>query len=460
MPATAGTSYTRVTVVAPTRRFDLALPNEVAFADLLPALLRYAGESPLDGALDGWTLQRLGQGPFENDQAPVAYGLRDGELLFLEPRADAAPEIVFDDVAEAVARNASGESARWAPGTTRTFGVATAGALIAAAALFCLFAGPALIWSWIAGGLALLLLAAGIVLSRALGESGTGALLAFASLPYAFVAGLFAPGEVAELTGLGTPHLLSAFTTVAFAAMVAMFGVSDAVHLFLGTAAAGTLGAIGALVVATGEVAPAAAAALVAAVATTLTPLLPTTSLRLAQVPLPHIPPDPDDIRHDDQPAYDAALLGQAHAADQFLTGLVSATALVVVVCDVLLLANGGIWGGVLVTVMSLSLLLRARHLPARGQRLSLLLAGLGGLMGVATAIFMATGLTGRILVLTAGLLAGTVSLLVGLLWPTAKRSPRWTSLAHTLEILLVVAIVPIALVVLGAYSWARALFG
>ena len=372
----------------------------------------------------------------------------------------AVREIVFDDVAEAIARNARAESARWIPTTTRAFGVATAGAMIALASLVCLFSGPSIVWSAIAGGLAVLLLATGVALSRAFGDSGIGALLGFTALPYAFIAGLFAPGEVDALSELGNAHLLSGFTTITLAAMIALVGISDAVHLFLGTTAAGTLGAIGALVVAASDLEPAGAAALVAGATTALTPLLPAASLRLAQLPLPHIPTDPDDVRHDEQPAYDATLLDQAHVADQFLTGLVSATAIVVAVCDLLLVVEGGAWGRVLVVVMSLSLMLRARHLPGLGQRLVLLIAGLIGLLIVAGGVFVGADQTERILLLVAGVIVGAISLLVGLGWPTARRSPQWASFAHLVELLLVVAILPVALAVLDAYAWARALFG
>jgi len=458
--ATTGVAFTRVTVVAPTRRFDLALPSDVAFADLLPTLLRIAGEDAIAGSATGWVLHRLGQRPFDNQQSATTYSVRDGEVLYLAVADAAVREIVFDDVAEAIARNARTESARWVPSTTRTFGVAAAGTILALTSLVCLFAGPSLVWSAIAGGMAVLLLGTGIILSRAFGDSRIGALFGFTALPYAFIAGLFAPGEVDTLGALGNAHLLSGFTTITLAAMIAMVGISDAVHLFLGTTAAGTLGAIGALVVAASDLDPAGAAALVAGAATTLTPLLPPVSLRLAQLPLPHIPTDPDDVRHDEQPAYDATLLDQAHAADQFLTGLVSATAIVVAVCDLALVLEGGTWGFVLVTVMSLSLMLRARHLPGLGQRLVLLIAGLLGLLIVAGGIFVGAGQTLQIFLLIGGVTVGAICLLVGLRWPNARRSPQWASIAHLTELLLVVSIFPIALAVLDAYGWARALFG
>ncbi|MEU5670390.1 EsaB/YukD family protein, partial [Micromonospora sp. NPDC047753] len=44
--ATGGLS--RITIVAPRTRMDLALPSDVPLADLLPTLLRYAGEDMAD----------------------------------------------------------------------------------------------------------------------------------------------------------------------------------------------------------------------------------------------------------------------------------------------------------------------------------------------------------------------------------------------------------------------------
>ncbi|MGB8963317.1 MAG: EsaB/YukD family protein, partial [Pseudonocardiaceae bacterium] len=40
--------FSRVTVVAPRTRIDLALPSDVAVANLLPMLLKMAGESSAD----------------------------------------------------------------------------------------------------------------------------------------------------------------------------------------------------------------------------------------------------------------------------------------------------------------------------------------------------------------------------------------------------------------------------
>ena len=54
MTAPGGPSLARVTVAAPTRRMDLALPDNMLVAELLPHLLRHA-----DGSL-GETAERHG----------------------------------------------------------------------------------------------------------------------------------------------------------------------------------------------------------------------------------------------------------------------------------------------------------------------------------------------------------------------------------------------------------------
>ena len=114
--ATGGLS--RITIVAPRTRMDLALPSDVPLADLLPTLLRYAGEDLADEGVrhGGWALSRLGGAPLDGGRTAAQLGVRDGEVLYFNPRSAAAPEIVFDDVVDAVAtatnqRPAPGRSA-------------------------------------------------------------------------------------------------------------------------------------------------------------------------------------------------------------------------------------------------------------------------------------------------------------------------------------------------------------
>ena len=50
MATATSAGFSRVTIVAPKTRVDLALPTDVAFADMLPTLLRYAGDGLADDA--------------------------------------------------------------------------------------------------------------------------------------------------------------------------------------------------------------------------------------------------------------------------------------------------------------------------------------------------------------------------------------------------------------------------
>jgi len=94
MSTAGGSDLCRVTVVGPSRRVDIALPGYVSFADLFPAVARYAGLDGPDvvGEKGGWVLQRLGQEPFSPALTPLQAGLRDGEMIYLRPhRAQFAP---------------------------------------------------------------------------------------------------------------------------------------------------------------------------------------------------------------------------------------------------------------------------------------------------------------------------------------------------------------------------------
>ena len=64
-------SVVRVTVAAPTRRIDLALPERAPVAEMLPGLLRRAGE--LDELPDGgWVLRRADGTPVDGARSLAA----------------------------------------------------------------------------------------------------------------------------------------------------------------------------------------------------------------------------------------------------------------------------------------------------------------------------------------------------------------------------------------------------
>ena len=117
MEANSGVELCRVTVVAPRTRMDLALPTDTPLSDLLPTLLRYAGENPDDPAFlrGGWVLQRLGESAFDPSLRLSGLGIRDGDVLHLRHREMSIPEFAFDDVADAIAVATRDRRAAWQP---------------------------------------------------------------------------------------------------------------------------------------------------------------------------------------------------------------------------------------------------------------------------------------------------------------------------------------------------------
>src|SRR5215211_2574068 len=187
---TAPSGLARVTISAPQRRVDVALPEHVPVAELLPEVLRHAGEGLADDGErhGGWLLRRTDGDPLAPAQGLFPQGVRDGEILYLVPAHAQWPELEFDDVVEVIAEGARRHGAAWTAGATRAATIAGAGLLLATGLLAVLHGGPQ--WSiaeYVALGIAVLLTIAGVVSSRAYGDGPAGAALGGFALPYAFV---------------------------------------------------------------------------------------------------------------------------------------------------------------------------------------------------------------------------------------------------------------------------------
>ena len=99
MPA-ASTGLTRVTINSPQRRVDVALPDAVPLAELLPELLQHAGADLADDGQHhgGWLLRRGDGTPLAATAGLGAAGVRDGEVLHLAPVVGAACRNRTDDL--------------------------------------------------------------------------------------------------------------------------------------------------------------------------------------------------------------------------------------------------------------------------------------------------------------------------------------------------------------------------
>ena len=457
------TGLVHVTVASPRRRIDLALPENVAVAEVLPDLLRHAGEELADEGVEhgGWLLRRADGAALLLTRTLGSHRVRDGEVLHLVPRRQEWPELDYDDLVDAIATGSRRRSRSWAPRHTRHTGLVVGGVAILLAMAAVLRSGPE--WAgpgrW-ALGLAALLTLAGVVLARAAGDSGVGAVLSLLALPFAFVGGALVLAGEGPLPGLGAPQLEVACAMLLLFALLGFLGVGDHGALFVGAVMAGLLGLLGGWLTATFGLSPPGSAATLISVTLLLTPLFGSLAMRLGRLPMPMLPRSPADLLRDDPQPPRSAVYAAVARADGLLTGMLIGACAVAAVCEVLLIRGDGVAARILVGLAAAGFLLRARLHPIIAQRLPLLFAGLVAVACLMVGPAMSDPATRLLIggpVLTA---LGAAAIVAGLAYSRRLASPFLGRYAELLEVVVIVAVVPVACSVLGLYSHLRGLGG
>ncbi|MEH1013738.1 type VII secretion integral membrane protein EccD [Micromonospora sp. CPCC 206060] len=466
-----GTGLARVTISAPHRRVDVALPEQTPLAELLPEVLRHAGDGLADDGEQhgGWVLRRTDGVVLSTAQALLTQGVRDGEVLHLVPARAQWPELEYDDVVEAIADGARRRGGAWSGPATRMATLVGAGVLLAVGLVAVLAGGP----GQRGGGLPALAVAgmlavAGALASRAYGDALAGATLAGYALPYAFVGGalLVGTGDPVGLPGplrwIGAPELLAGSVALLLVGVFALAAVASRVRILVAGATTGLLGAVAAL---GGLVLPpAGAAAVLLCALVLLVAAVPLLAIRLGRVPMPPIalPTTTSDIGSDGaRELPDRARVFTAVArSEEMLSGLLTAHAVLAVGAMAVLVTTGGTAGRLLVAVCAATLLLRSRLFVALRHRVPLLVAGLGGVVLLGAVLAGGTGPTGRLVLIGAALLTALLTTAAGATYAHRPASPYLARAADLTETALVVSVVPVACAVLGLYARARGLLG
>jgi len=304
------------------------------------------------------------------------------------------------------------------------------------------------------------LLAAAIVFARALGDTRTGTAFAVVATVYAGVGGLLVLAGDRSLGGLTFAHVTVAATAAIVAASVASVGVPVAAPIFLsaGVCAAAVLGTLG---LATAmDIGTASAATVTVLVAYAALPLMPMLSYRLVGLPAPRVPTEREHMRQDTETVDGVRVLDLAKRADAYLAAMLSALAFISAGAAILI-ASVGIRGIILAAVLGLLPLVRSRWFTSRAQRLPLMLAGATGLVASAVGVFVLADQTTRLVgVFGATVAVAAISVGFGLSGPRRQSSPAWGRLLDILEILLTLALAPLAVWVAGLLEWIRALRG
>jgi type VII secretion integral membrane protein EccD len=454
----------RLTIRAPRRRLDLAIPHQVPLAELLPEVLRRAGEvgPEVEGATPpgGWVLRRGDGGSLQTDAALAHQGVRDGDVLFLVPRNLTWPEPEYDDVIEQIAADAKRHGRTWDASATRTFALVAAGLVLLTGLGVLVAVGPQrVIPALAAAGVAGLLLAVGALLSRALGDGVAGAAAGGMALPYAAAAGvLFAAPAEASLR-LGADQLLVGASALLLASVIGAVAVGHGLRVFIGGLTAGVFAVVGAslgFAVRT----PGAAAILVVILVAGIG-LAPLLAVRLGKLPLPVVTGSAEIIANERRPARPVVLAAVVRA-DEILSGTLLGISIAAVGCVIVLTATDGVAGPLLGGLASGALLLRARLFPSVAARLPLVTSGLIGMALTAAAVSASSGSATRLIGVALAFIA--VVALLGTAATAHRRrgggSPYLGRLADILDITTVVALAPVACAVLDLYSWVRGLAG
>lgn len=435
----------RVTISTPRRRLDVALPEQVPVAELLPEVLRHAGDGLADDGErhGGWVLRRADGAALSAGLALSPQGVRDGEILFLLPARVQWAEPEYDDVVEAIADGARRRGASWSPAATRMAGLAAAAVPLGVGLAAAVRAAPQ--WNAIPAAAAAALLLAGVVVARSRRDGVAGAALAGYALPYAFVAGALpaAPGRAAQVVA-GSAALLAA-------SLLGAAGVAAHLRVFVAGGAAGLLGGLAALAVLGGFTPHGAAAVLVAMLACGVG-ALPLVAIRLGRLPLPAVAAPPADggpAPRPDPAGVDAAV----GRTDEVLTGLLIGLALLANAAFAILVATGGVAGRALIAVAAAGLLLRSRLFVAVHHRVPLLAAGLGGAAALGVALPVTAGPPVLLALAAGGTLAALAAVAAGVAYAHRPPSPYLGRAADVLDTALVVCVVPVACAVLDIYA-------
>ncbi|MCP3821139.1 type VII secretion integral membrane protein EccD [Streptomyces sp. A3M-1-3] len=487
MSTTAATGFCRVTVVAPDSRIDVALPEDIAVADVYPEILRLTGQTQRAGTPTGYHLVRRDGTVLDGARTLVAQQVLDGELLSLRPFAESLPPAVFDDVSDAVASAVVRDRHLWSDDLLRGAGLVGGVLLLVLMGFVLWFADPVRhdmhgLPGIIAGAAGVLLTAFAGVRARVYGDRSAAVALGLGGLPHLLIAG---SGIIAPDAGHGPGRLQFLLGCVcvllASVALVALTPSGDAP--FVAATFLATAGTLATFVAILGEASATATAAVCAPVAIGLVAFLPGLSARFARLPIGYASPRSaagDDFNADPnetpeaQPVDADRIAAQARRGHEMLLGLVGGSAAVVVGSAAVLGFSDNIWGQVLALVTGLAMLLRARLFRYTSQVTCVLGAGIAAIgllvLGLslnppADLMFELVrfgdrgGMDLRTIWLSAAVATGAALLTaIGLIIPRKGLSPFWGRLLDLAEGAVLLSLVPLCLAVLDVFNAARSL--
>ncbi|MFH8980090.1 type VII secretion integral membrane protein EccD [Streptomyces varsoviensis] len=454
-------SLCRLTIQAPERTVELAVPSDIALADLLPTIVDHAGSDLHERGAEagGWVLQRLGEAPLDEERTPNALGLHDGETLHLRARNESLPQIHFDDLIEGLSSGLRARRDSWRPQWSRYLMIGLTLTALGAGLLLLTLPGPAPTRAGCAAAVAVLLLAGAGSASRAVGDAGAGGALGAAAVPYLVLAGALVPQHTGDAAETGA-RLLAGCAAGAGCAVLAVAAVGACAPLFLGIAVTAVLGAIGGAVMLYGVPLDETAAPL-ALLVVILGAFLPSLAFRLSGLRLPLLPTNAEQLQEGIDPVPGQEVGARGAIADGYLTALCAATGATAAACVTALSVGQDTWPPLTVAaVLSVLLLVHARSLGGAWQRLSAVLPGAYGLTLLTVLFALRLAPSQRPLLLAGTVVLAAALAIAGWTFPGRRLVPYWGRAVDLLHTLLAIALVPLALLAAGLYHYLRGVGG
>ncbi len=452
----AGADLTRVTVISPIRRIDLALPGGTTLGEIMPNILRFSGYEggTATDVVHTWVLQRFGEDPLDPTREVADLNIRDGETLHLRQLEAAMPDAAFDDVVDAVATSTATQPA-WRPTNSVIIALVVAAVLLLGLPMMLLFRHATLAEALVTAGLAVATGFAAVITARAFGLRTPASALAWISVGQAGLAGWFVLDEgvaITTLTAAAAVLLVSA--VMALGARVNSFG-------FLAVGVSALIVVIAEIVAVLLPGKEIQIAAVTLAVVMAVTSWLAPWSYKLARIAMPNLPSSAETLMADDTPLQ-PDIVQRALLADRVLGSFLLATAITVVLCCIRIIPRADWFVVALVGVVGLALVLRSRAFISLAHRLPLLVAGALILIGTASLGLAMIPTDVLRLVVTVAVVMIAAAILIGYASQYADKipSPVWGRVGDVFEWLAVIAIVPLTLAVLNLYAWAHGLAG
>ncbi|MFD9426824.1 MULTISPECIES: type VII secretion integral membrane protein EccD [unclassified Streptomyces] len=490
MSTTAATGFCRVTVVAPDSRIDVALPEDIAVADVYPEILRLTGQTQAAGTPTGFHLVRRDGTVLDGARTLAAQQVLDGELLSLRPFAQSLPPAVFDDVSDAVASAVTRDRHLWSDELLRGAGLVGGVLLLVLMGFVLWFADPVRhdmhsLPGIIAGSAGLLLTAFAGVRARVYTDRATAVALGLGALPLVLIAGSGIVGPDAG-QGPGRLQFLLGCVAVLLASVVLVALTPSGDAPFVAATFLATVGTLATFLAILTEASATQTAAVCAPVALGLVAFLPGLSARFARLPIGYASPrtapggyeddfaDPNALTGDPEPVDAERIAAQARRGHEMLLGLVGGCAAVAVGSAAVLGFSDNIWGQILALAAGLAMLLRARLFRYTSQVACVLVAGIGAITLLVLGLSLNPptdllydlvrygdrgSLDIRTIWLSAAVAAGAALFTaIGLVIPRKGLSPFWGRLLDLTESALLLSLVPLCLAVLDVFAKARAL--